>query len=464
MNNIDRTGISLMSAFSGLARRADMREGQNPPTADSKSSEQPVETLDLPRNNPDGFKRRTKLLLRWLAAALYRLSKPFVRPLAYRARGFLLDAIRQHTSALSNELHVKLDRVVWHLASIESQIQHVRAEVQANQLKVSASIIQELQFMRELLERDLRETNASVEQALVQHNDDIRAALANLDSSLSPKLDRIEVYAYSNARRFAVDCGDGDVLVRTEAGYIMCSGSNDPAALAILIESGDLERGTRLLIQRLLKPHDLFIDVGANLGLHTIAAARAMQGRGKIIAFEPFPGTARLLGLSALINGFADIIEIHQAAVSTASGKRPLYLGQVSGHHSLFPHEVKSENKQQHIEVPLSRIDDFIDENEPVALIKIDVEGAELEVLKTAELTIQRNRDIAIIAEFGPSHLQAVGHDAASWLASFTSLGMEWRVIDADTGALEQYSFERLKGVPTANLFFARVGSPLLSG
>lgn len=444
MNKIYRSDVDLKSAFSGFAKRG-AATLQSYEAEVSNPSEQHHAVSDQAPNKAVPFRRRVKLLLRRAVAALYRLFKPFIRPLAYRARAFLVDG----TIA---ELHAKFDREAEYLMSIQAQIQHLMAEMHASQLQSSASILKELQFMRELLEGDITEACAKIERNLT-----------DTYAKVGGTLGRIEAYGHAGVRRFAVNCGDGNVLVRTEVGYIMCEGASDPAALAMLIESGDLERGTRLLIQRLLKPGDLFVDVGANLGLHTIAAARAMQGKGKIVAFEPFPVSARLLALSVLINGFTDIVDVHQVAVSTASGTRPLYLGRVSGQHSLFP-RLGSGVEQQYVQVPLSRIDDVINGSERVALIKIDVEGAELEVLETAKSTIRHNPDIAMIVEFGPSHLRATGHDAIDWLASFTSLGLDWRVINADTGALERYSFERLQSVYSANLLFARAGSSLLSG
>jgi FkbM family methyltransferase len=275
------------------------------------------------------------------------------------------------------------------------------------------------------------------------------------------KLGRIEQYALASARRFAINCGGEQVMVRTEVGFLICSGA-DQALLAILVESGELEPGTRRVIQRILKPGDVFIDVGANVGLHTLAAARAMEGRGKIIAFEPFGETARLLEASVWLNGFSSMTEIHRAAVSTATGTHSLYLGNTSGHHSLFPLHAETSLTSRTVEVPLMRIDDVVDKSQPVTLIKIDVEGAELEVLETARQTILRNPDIAIVAEFGPSHLLRTGHKSSEWIGAFTSLGLDYRAINEKTGALEIWSIDQLDDVSSINLLFARAGSSAL--
>lgn len=456
MNKIYRKEADLGVAFSRLKKAEESLSDQNDSAEDSNSGEQPSGVLISAQGNSLGARHRAKFLLRRVAAALYGLLKPFIRPIAFRVRAFLLGGIQQY---MSTELDAKLDQQTLHLLAVKEEMRQLRAELQKRSMEASSVVIQELQFTRELLEEDLHEMYAKFEAKLARMEPPLGSELA---SDLKTQLNRIELYAYSGARRFAVNCGGGDVLVRTEAGYILCQGS-DPAILSMLVERGDLERGTRLLIERLLKPGSFFIDVGANLGVHTMAAANAMQGKGRIIAFEPFPDTARLLGLSVFMNGFASVVEIHQAAISTGSGKAALYLGRVSGHHSLFLHALEAGHESKHIEVPLARIDDVVGEDELVSLIKIDAEGAELEVLKTAEKTIRRNRDIAIIAEFGPSHLKIVGHTAEDWLAAFTSEGMDWRLINADTGALESCSLEELKGVHSANLFFARYGSPLLS-
>ena len=70
----------------------------------------------------------------------------------------------------------------------------------------------------------------------------------------------------------------------------------------------------------------MFIDVGANIGLHTLAAARAMQGLGRIVAFEPCEPTKRLLEKTVGLNGFSGIVDIHQAAVSSRTGRQQLLL------------------------------------------------------------------------------------------------------------------------------------------
>jgi FkbM family methyltransferase len=281
-------------------------------------------------------------------------------------------------------------------------------------------------------------------------------ALARTDNqaavaTLRPIMERLEQYSYASARRVAVGC-TGDVLVRSEAGYILCAGS-DHSVLSTLIDSGELERGTRLLIESLLRPGDCFVDVGANIGMHTLAAGRAMHRTGTIHAFEPFEATRLLLQQSVWMNGLAGMTVIHSAAASDRTGTQTLFLGASSGHHSLVP----LGQDGAHTEVQTVRLDDVV--TVPVTLLKIDAEGVELDVLAGARQLIADNEDIALIVEFGPSHLMRTGHTTAGWLAQFSALGLVWRSIDAVSGRLSEPTLAVLEAADSTNLFLARPGA-----
>lgn len=334
--------------------------------------------------------QKIKKILRPATRSLYHALKPFLRPIFSRARRYLLDGLRQE---LQNTPSVTL------------------ADLHA-------------------IRRDL---------------DDHR-------SWLKPRLDRIEQYALASARRFAINCGPGEVLVSSDVGYVFSS-SSDYITLACLLEDSELGRGARLLIQSFLKPNDVFIDVGANLGMHTLAAARAMQGRGRIIAFEPFERSQRLLAKSIWMNGFAKMIELHHAAVSHRGGHQTQRQRTTHGHHSLL--SSTSPPALQSVEVPHVRLEDVIPDSTKVDLIRIDVEGAELDVLESARPIIDSNPSIALIVEFGFSHLARTGHNTQSWLAEFHDLGLVHRAVNVDTGHLEEWTDDQLERPDSVTLFFA---------
>ncbi|MDM2732975.1 FkbM family methyltransferase [Citrobacter sp. Cy070] len=454
MNSIVRTGLNIKVAFeSGFKRKSppvsqyeDIPENI-PMVAVSAFTHVPSESDQVAHQS--WFKRS----LRAVAKYIYRLSKPALRPIAFRVRRYLIDGLRQ-------EIQQEIQRASAATAQgIQQEIQRASAataqEIQQEIQRASAATAQGIQ-------QEIQRASAATAQEIQQEIQRASAATAQgiqqLRGALWPRLDLIEVYTAAAARRIAINCGAGEVLVRTEVGFLLCAAS-DHALLSCLLDTGELERGTRVFIQKYLRPGDVYVDVGANVGMHTLAAARAMQGLGKIIAFEPFEPTMRMLEKSIWMNGFSSMTEIHQAAVSNTTGHQQLFIGATSGHHSLFALEPSPNNTHGPVEVPLVRLDGAIPPGQRIDLMKIDAEGAELEVIEGGASLITGNPDIALIVEFGPSHLRRTGHTPSQWFASFSQLGLDYRVINQESGALEHWSFDALEQTESVNLFFARAES-----
>ena len=448
MEKIYRDHIDVQIAFTASAKKIVANLGalsqQNSHIEDT-AAKQDLEPMAIENPTVTSLGSRAKKLMRPIARVFYRALKPLVHPLAFRVRHYLFAPLYQEQQRISLKTLQELQEIK--KALLQNPRGSPLAALHEDRQQISFNTVQELQVIKEALQQDLQLTSAAIRQEVQKQV-----------NRLQPRLDRIEQYTYASARRIAINCGPDEILVRSEVGYVLCSGS-DHAILSCLIDTGELERGTRLLIQAFLQPGDVFVDVGANLGLHTLAAARAMQGRGRIIAFEPFEPTQRLLAKSIWMNGFAEITEIHQAAVSNRAGHQKLFLGATSGHHSLFQLSTPSTLTPPPVEVPLVRLDEVLPPTTAVNLIKIDAEGAELEVLESAEAIIQNNQDIALIVEFGSSHLARTGHTTQDWLSAFQKLGLHYRAINTETGTLEEWSVDQIERVESINLFFARPGS-----
>ncbi len=359
------------------------------------------------------------------------------------------------------------------LHSLRLLIEHNKQSQRDELASVGLQVIQETQFALELLTQtqnqrqqrletflaDFERTHKAVVTRLEGIEEAFTARLERTDAEFTARLERIEQYAYASARRVAVPGAPGEVLVRSSVGYLLCPASDYPL-LATLVDAGELdaEVGTRLLIQKLLRPGETFVDIGANIGMHTLAAAAAMQARGRVIAFEPHPMTHDLLRKSLVLNGFAGMTDTHQVAASNRSGRLPLHLGATCGHHSLYPFE-DADQTATTIDVPLARIDDMIDASTSVDLIKIDVEGAELDVIEGAAATIGRNADVGIIVEFGHSHVRRTGRSTGAWLGVLQKFGLEFRAIEPTSGSLLEWTPEQLEAVDSVNLLFARPAS-----
>jgi FkbM family methyltransferase len=127
------------------------------------------------------------------------------------------------------------------------------------------------------------------------------------------------------------------------------------------------------------------IDVGANIGSYTLRLAKRF---GQVVAFEPNPFNLRILRLNVNENKLKNI-RIEGVALSDQIGDRSLFIQSHAGGTSSLDSAHYGLDYDRVSRVRVMRLDDF--EILGVDLIKIDVEGAELQVLKGAESTIERS-------------------------------------------------------------------------
>jgi len=134
----------------------------------------------------------------------------------------------------------------------------------------------------------------------------------------------------------------------------------------------------------LSKTHgDLFVDVGANLGRYTIMLSSNYK---KIIAIEPEPSNMKHLKRNLLQAGI-DNVDLLQIAISDREGHARLYLARHSGGHT-----IKKGYYNKYIKVKSSTLDNVLKHESKVDLVKVDVEGAEWNVLKGAEKSMHKIR------------------------------------------------------------------------
>ena len=138
-----------------------------------------------------------------------------------------------------------------------------------------------------------------------------------------------------------------------------------------------------------LKAGDVFYDIGANVGFFSIVAAKLVGDTGKVYAFEPGEENAKAVRHNAQLNDF-NRIEVIEKAVSHTSGSGQLLLAKYSGGHALATADAPPDLAGQ-VTIDLVSIDDLIASKqiEPPNFVKVDVEGAELDVLKGMIQTIK---------------------------------------------------------------------------
>jgi len=153
------------------------------------------------------------------------------------------------------------------------------------------------------------------------------------------------------------------------------------------------------------------VDVGANIGLYTVACARAAGDRGRVIALEPGPRTFQKLAQTCALLDLTNVTLL-QVAAGRASGTA-LFVTDRSGrdvHQHLA--DARPHDPEDDLRVDSRRLDDVCGPAaDGVTLMKIDVEGHELEVLEGAE-RILTNGSVHVIVEFSAAALAAA--DASS--------------------------------------------------
>lgn len=138
-----------------------------------------------------------------------------------------------------------------------------------------------------------------------------------------------------------------------------------------------------LFIRRFLRPGDLVVDAGANIGLMAVTAARLVGPRGRVVAIEAHPRTSAYLRHHVALNGLTNV-DVHNVALGDGAG-------------SVHLAEHPGDDAQNHIatgdgrgvEVPMVPLDRLLPPDRPVALLKVDVEGYEKFVLSGASRALR---------------------------------------------------------------------------
>jgi FkbM family methyltransferase len=171
---------------------------------------------------------------------------------------------------------------------------------------------------------------------------------------------------------------------------------------------GDYESTTSQLFRALLRPGQTVLDVGANIGYFTLLAARCVGPAGRVLAFEPVPAIRARLIRNVNMNG-AGCVDVRAEALADKEGTERLFVGprEHSGISALRPLSSSSGCETVHV----MRLDDMLRPDQPVNLVKIDVEGAESRVLRGMDRILDRWRP-DLVVEVTDEYLRQFGDSA----------------------------------------------------
>jgi len=248
--------------------------------------------------------------------------------------------------------------------------------------------------------------------------------------------------------------GNDTAILTTRADLRMLVDTRDRALTPHLATTGRWEPDVERTLDRLLRRGQRVVEVGANIGYHTLTMAKRIGPTGHIDAFEPNPHICGLLRDTIFLNGFNAIVTVHECAALDRAGPvkfqfNPRFGG---GGNVVVPGYEDPTN--QHFEVAGVRLDDVLSAEPPVDLLRMDAEGSEALVLWGGEQLLRRSPGVRIVMEFAPGMLRPRGEvrEFAGWLAS---LGFKaWRI--EPSGALAKLAMAELAELPHCEIVLSR--------
>lgn len=223
----------------------------------------------------------------------------------------------------------------------------------------------------------------------------LRQRAVSLITRRYPFLSGCGSFANSKFVQTVAGPGRGNQWVRLDSGLEALVPIDDYVGKAAFFV-GDLDRKISEVVRRIVRPRDTVIDVGANLGLVTLPLARQVTEGGVVHAFEPNPNVRDLLNQSIHRNGLKNV-QLHSCALGTNECEMSLaYPTGNAGRGTLCRTADNDGWTSARVSVrSLSALANEVDLSR-VRLIKIDVEGHELDVLRGASRLLSLSLLIAV--------------------------------------------------------------------
>jgi len=208
---------------------------------------------------------------------------------------------------------------------------------------------------------------------------------------------------------------------------------------------GFYEQTITAVVAQLLLPGQVFIDIGANFGYFTLFAARRVQPRGRVFAFEPDPTNLRLLHANIALNKLPNVV-VEETAVAASEGECeffPTVKAQWSrGKASTVAPDIGAPPADT-MTVRTVSLDEYCDVNavERVDVVKMDIEGGEALAIEGMGEGIRRKRYRRVLLELHSAALRRLGVAPEDLLRRFLDNGYRcFRIRNARSGWWGHYS------------------------
>jgi FkbM family methyltransferase len=175
----------------------------------------------------------------------------------------------------------------------------------------------------------------------------------------------------------------------------------------------------RQLLRQILVPGDVAVDAGANIGIYSQFLARCVGPAGAVYSFEPAPENFDRLRAAA--RRFSNMQTL-QAAVGERSRKAELYVSDtLNVDHRTY---LTANSIRRTVQIEMVALDDYFNPGQRVDLIKMDIQGYELQALRGAERVLADNPAMKLLLELWPYGLKQAGANWVDLIEAITSKRM----------------------------------------
>jgi FkbM family methyltransferase len=249
----------------------------------------------------------------------------------------------------------------------------------------------------------------------------------------------------------------GEHAVRVVGDARVWVASVDRLVAALAWKLGWLEGRERALLERVVGPGMVAVDVGANVGFHTLVLARQVGPGGRVHALEPAPENFRLLARTVAAAGLTQV-RLHEAAAVDRAGPVVLHLSPTNrGDHRL----ATADTPRATTTVRGVVLDALLADEPRVDFVKLDVQGAEARVLHGLAGTLAANPGVRVLCELCPALLADAGAGRADVFGPLRAAGLAPHLLGRGGSAEavdEDTAWALAERAGWVNCYFARPG------
>ncbi len=192
------------------------------------------------------------------------------------------------------------------------------------------------------------------------------------------------------------------------------------------------------LLQEHIHLGDTIIDIGANIGFYAKFLSKLVGEKGQVHCFEP--DVTNFKHLQKQCGGISNLI-LNNKAVGPKTEKLKIY---TSKNLNVDHRTYEPEEYDQSLEIDATSLDEYI-KNQKVQLIKMDIQGFEMQAVQGMKETFKNNPQLKIVSEFWPYGLRKSGSSAIDYFKFLNELEFNLFLIQNNT--LESLSLEKVKSI-----------------